>query len=90
METELKGRENKYKELLDRLDELNGYCGDGVESIVECMGNLITNNVILDRVAAGKTTDYEGAGDVDNNVCTGNVILARIVGILMTYQKIRD
>lgn len=90
METESKRRENNHKELLDRLDELNGYCGDGVECLVECIGNLITNSVILDRIANGKTTDYEGMGDVDDNVCTGNIILTRIVGILMTYRRIKE
>lgn len=89
MKTEPKAISNELDELFHYLDKLYGYGGDGIGCIVGCMGNLISNNVILDRIANGKTSDYAGSGNVDDNVCSGNIILHEIIEVLMAYRRIK-
>lgn len=44
-----------YEDLSKRLDDLSGLDGEDVEPIVECIGNLIGNSVLLNQVTNGKT-----------------------------------
>lgn len=89
MKTEPKAISDELDELFHYLDKLCGYGGDGIGCIVECMGNFISNNVILDRIANGKTSDYAGSGNVDDNVCSGNTILYYMIEALMVYRRIK-